>query len=108
MCSRWSVSFDALRDQLKGKLFLEAYSSLKGGGAIANAEGERATNAMAALNTAQTSEDFVAALNDLKDVIAKGKERAAAQAGAGGGQGGFKPRVSREDAIAELRRRGKL
>ncbi len=104
------VSFDAMRDQLKGKMFLEAFSSLKGGGAISEVEGTKATNAMAALNTAQTTDDFVSALNDLKSVIEKGKERAAAQAGggSGGGQGSFKPRISPEDAMAELRRRGKL
>ena len=82
------VSFDAMRDQLKGKMFLEAFSSLKGGGAISEVEGTKATNAMAALNTAQTTEDFVSALNDLKSVIEKGKERAAAQAGRGPSPGG--------------------
>ena len=87
------VSFDAMRDQLKGKLFLEAYAGLKGGGAISEPEGRKATEAMAALNTAQTTEDFVASLNVLKDVISKGQERAAAMArpgarglGAGGSQ----------------------
>ena len=54
----WLPPTITMRDQLKGKLFLEAYAGLKGGGAISEPEGRKATEAMAALNTAQTTEDL--------------------------------------------------
>jgi hypothetical protein len=53
--------------ELQGKEFLQAYSSLRGGGSIANKEGESATNAMIArVNSAQNKEEFDSALNDLE------------------------------------------
>lgn len=71
-------------DQLKGKTFLEAFNSLRGGGAITEAEGSKATNAMARLDRAQTDKDFESALNDLRDVVKSGMLRAQAKArGAG-------------------------
>lgn len=76
--------FIAAVDQLKGKTFLEAYNSLRGAGAIANAEGERATNAIARLDRAQNKEDFETGLNDLRDVIKSGMLRAAAKSRAPG------------------------
>lgn len=80
--------FIAAVDQLKGKTFLEAYNSLRGAGAIANAEGERATNAIARLDRAQNKEDFEAGLNDLRDVIKAGMLRASAKARAPGAVSG--------------------
>lgn len=68
-------------EQLKGKNFLVAYQHLKGGGAITQIEGIKAENAIARLDTAQTDEDFVTALNDLEEVIKSGVERASAKAG---------------------------
>lgn len=74
-------------DQLKGKTFLEAFNSLRGGGAITEAEGAKATNAMARLDRAQNDTDFEAGLNDLRDVVKAGMLRAQAKArGPGGGQ----------------------
>ena len=71
-------------DQLKGKTFLEAFNSLRGGGAITEAEGAKATNAMARLDRAQNDKDFEAGLNDLRDVVKAGMLRAQAKSrGAG-------------------------
>lgn len=67
-------------DQLKGKTFLEAFNSLRGGGAITEAEGAKATNAMARLDRAQNDKDFEAALNDLRDVVKSGMMRAQVKA----------------------------
>lgn len=79
--------FVAALDQLKGKTFLEAFNSLRGGGAITEAEGAKATNAMARLDRAQNKQDFESALNDLRDVVKSGMLRASAKArGAGGSQ----------------------
>jgi hypothetical protein len=68
-------------DQLKGQAFLEAFASLKGGGQITEVEGKKATDAIARLNRAQNLEDFTAALNELRDVVAAAKTRAQQQAG---------------------------
>lgn len=77
--------FVAALDQLKGKTFLEAFNSLRGGGAITEAEGAKATNAMARLDRAQNKGDFETALNDLRDVVKSGMLRAAAKARSSGG-----------------------
>lgn len=63
-------------DQLKGKAFLEAFESLKGGGAITELEGKVATDAIARLNRAQSDTAFIAALNDLRAVLKVGIDRA--------------------------------
>jgi len=76
--------FIAALDQLKGKTFLEAFNSLRGGGAITEAEGAKATNALARLDRAQNDKDFESALNDLKDVVRAGVSRAQAKAKGGG------------------------
>jgi len=76
--------FTVALDQLKGKTFLEAFNALRGGGAITEAEGSKATNAMARLDRAQNKDDFETGLNDLRDVVKAGMMRAAAKAkGAG-------------------------
>lgn len=76
--------FIALVDQAKGQAFLEAFNALKGGGAITEIEGQKATQAIARLDRAQRPEDFDAALNDLKGVINAGLERAKGMASTGG------------------------
>lgn len=68
--------FANLVDQAKGKVFLEAFNSLRGGGAITDAEGAKATQALARLDRAQSDSDFNAALSDLEDVITLGSSRA--------------------------------
>lgn len=76
--------FQVRLDQLKGKAFLEAYSMLKGGGQITEIEGQKAENAMARLDRAQSDEEYVQALTDMQDVIRKGMERAKTMASRGG------------------------
>lgn len=66
-------------EQLQGSAFLQAFESLKGGGQITEVEGKKATDAIARLSRVQNKADFVAALNDLKSVIALGLERARSQ-----------------------------
>ncbi len=75
--------FVNLVEQAKGKTFLEAFNSLKGGGQITEAEGQKATQALARLDRAQTPEDFEQSLSDLDQVIRLGASRA--QNAAGGG-----------------------
>jgi flagellar protein FlgJ len=75
-------------DQLKGKAFLQAYSTLRGGGAITEVEGEKATNALARLNRAQDEETARTALKDFRDVVQTGVQRLRERAGGAQPQGG--------------------
>lgn len=77
--------FVNLVDQAKGQTFLEAFNSLKGGGAITEAEGARATQALARLDRAQRPEDFEAALADLEAVVRRGLATAQSNAKLKGG-----------------------
>jgi hypothetical protein len=73
--------FANLVDQAKGQTFLEAFNSLRGGGQITEAEGAKATQALARLDRYQSQEDFDAALGDLETVIKAGLDRAQRRAG---------------------------
>lgn len=80
----WQKGFVTLVDQAKGQTFLEAFNSLRGGGAITEAEGRKATEAFARLDRAQRAEDFDAALSDLEAVIKEGVRVARSKATARG------------------------
>lgn len=69
--------FQVLKDQIGGKAFLQAFESLKGGGQITQVEGEKATAAIARLNTAQSDKEYLEALNEFRGIVAKGYERLA-------------------------------
>lgn len=69
--------FRVVADQLQGKAFLQAFDSLKGGGQITEVEGKKATDAIARLNTTQSDGEYKVALEELREVIVKGYERAA-------------------------------
>jgi hypothetical protein len=75
--------FSNLVDQAKGQTFLEAFNSLRGGGQITEAEGAKATQALARLDRYQSEADFEAALKDLEDVIRAGQSRAQQKTGLG-------------------------
>jgi hypothetical protein len=66
----------ALIKQAQGQAFLQAFESLKGGGQITQIEGEKATDAMARLQRAQSDKDFRAAAEELKQIAARAYERA--------------------------------
>lgn len=68
-------------EQAKGQVFLEAFQSLKGGGAITELEGKKAEQAIARMDRAQSLGAYQAALDELIGVIQAGKQRAAAKAG---------------------------
>lgn len=84
-----NVSGDAARvqskmDQIGGQAFLQAFNSLKGGGQITEIEGQKATQAIARLNAAQNPADYRQALNELRQIVMNGVQRARQQAGGGG------------------------
>lgn len=62
-------------DQLKGQVFLQAFNSLRGAGAITEREGAAAQAAIARLDRAQSTDAFTAALTELRDIVERGKQR---------------------------------
>ncbi len=84
--------FSVALDQLKGKTFLQAFESLKGGGQITEVEGKKATEAIGRLNTAQSDKAFQQALGDLRGVVEGSMKRAS-------GEGGDKPKGNVFDAL---------
>ena len=76
-----AADFQAKLDQLGGKQFLEAFESLKGGGQITQIEGEKATNAIASMQTAQSEEAFKKSLNDFRAIVQNAANRANQAAG---------------------------
>jgi len=64
-----TVAFEAYHDQIKGKTFLAAFQSLKGGGPITDVEGAKAEQATARLDLAQDENDYKKALIELRDVV---------------------------------------
>jgi hypothetical protein len=77
--------FISAHKQLQGKTFLAAFDALRGGGAITEAEGAKATDALARLDRAQNDADFDSALDDLRDVIKAGMFVASTKARGRGG-----------------------
>ena len=68
-------------EQLKGKSFLQAFETLKGGGQITEIEGTKATNAINRLNNWTSETEFQTALDELKDIVYTALERSYRQAG---------------------------
>jgi hypothetical protein len=79
-----AADFNIQLNQLKGTVFLQAYAQLKGGGAITQIEGEKAEQAIARLDTAQSEAEFVKSLEELQGIINNGVERMKARAAGGG------------------------
>lgn len=71
--------------QIKGKQFLTAYQSLRGAGAITEQEGQKAGEAEARMNSAQTVEEFDEALEEYKQIVLNGVERLRKQTALRGG-----------------------
>jgi len=67
-----AANFKAKYDKIRGGSFLAARQMLKGGGAITDFEGTKAESAMAAMDTAQSEEEFLAALSDYQGAIKRG------------------------------------
>lgn len=92
-------------NQLKGKAFLEAYGMLKGGGQITEVEGQKAQDAMARLDRAQSEETAKQALMDFKDAVKSGVDKLKQKAGVSGGQpqhGGQPPEITTEQEYNAL------
>jgi hypothetical protein len=85
----------AIWEQVQGKAFLEAFSTLKGGGQITEKEGEKATAAITRLsNRRQSPAGARAAIADLRSVVNAALVRAQRKAGQPA-QAPAQPRVRR-------------
>lgn len=73
-------NFKTLYDQVMGAAFSEAFETLKGGGAITEKEGTKATAARNRMSLAQSEDEFIRAALEYRDIVAKGVERAQAKA----------------------------
>lgn len=70
-------------DQAKSGAFLTAIQQMRGLGALSNAEGQAATDAVTRMDTAQTEEGFLAALADYERIVDQGIARAQSKIGGG-------------------------
>ncbi len=66
--------------QLQGQAFLQAFESLKGGGQITQIEGQKATEAIARLQSGMNPTDMRAAVSELREIVATAQRRAAMRA----------------------------
>jgi hypothetical protein len=62
-------------NQVKGQAFLDAYEMLKGGGAITEIEGAKATAAKARLDAAQSPQEARIALQDFSNAVRTGMQK---------------------------------
>lgn len=63
-------------DEVTAGAFLTAIQELRGMGALSNAEGQTATQAVTRLKTATTEQGFLGALADYEKIVVNGRERA--------------------------------
>jgi|TARA_Y100000310_G_C20704273_1_gene833434 hypothetical protein len=66
-----AADFQTLMKQVKGKQFLQAFETLKGGGQITEVEGTKATEAMARMSTAQSEVEFRKGVLEFRDEVQK-------------------------------------
>ena len=76
-----AVDFRAQRDKIQGQAFLQGFEQLKGGGQITEVEGKKAEASLLAAGRARTPEQFNAALQDFRSIVARGYVRAYEEAG---------------------------
>ena len=67
--------FVVMMKQARGGIFMEAYQTLKGGGQITELEGQKAEEALARMDTAQSEEEFMRGVRDFQDAVVAGYER---------------------------------
>lgn len=79
-----AADFMARLDEIKGGAFMQAFNTLKGGGAISEKEGEKATAAITRMSTAQSEKEFKLAAEEFKGVLKQGIINAEAKAGKAG------------------------
>lgn len=77
------AGFEERFKQIKSGAFMDAYNTLRGGGAITEKEGEKGTDALNRMSLATSEKEFIQAANDFRDVVRQGVARARQQAAGG-------------------------
>ena len=80
--------FQAMYDQISGGAFLQAFNTLKGGGAITEKEGEKATAAITRMKLSTSEKAFMEAAREFQTVLRRGVATAQKELNAGAGGGG--------------------
>jgi hypothetical protein len=83
-----AAGYQALQDQVEGTAFLSAFEALKGGGAISEVEGAKATAARLRMRLAQDEQEYIKAAREFQDVVRTGVQNAQRKAGGGAAAGG--------------------
>lgn len=68
--------FSARYDEIMGGAFMEAFTTLKGGGQITEKEGEKAQAAISRMKASQSEKEFITAARELQDIMNKGIQKA--------------------------------
>jgi hypothetical protein len=75
------AGFEKRFDQVKGGAFMDAYNTLRGGGAITEKEGEKGTAALNRMNLATNEKEFIQAANEFRAIVQRGVQRAKEMSG---------------------------
>ena len=78
-------SFTIRHKEVLSQAFLDAFETLKGGGAITEKEGEKATAARTRMDLAQSEKEYMAAAREYQGVLKRGVENAKARIQRSGG-----------------------
>ena len=78
------ADFQAMNDQITGGAFLQAFNDLKGGGAITEKEGEKATNAITRMKLSLSEKEYITAAREFQEVLRRGVENAQRKIKSGG------------------------
>ena len=78
-----AADFESRLKEIQGGAFLQAYNTLRGGGSITEVEGQKATQAITRMSTAQSEKEFIDAARDFQDVIRAGIARSKTQLSSG-------------------------
>lgn len=70
------AGFQSRIEQVQGQSFLTAIDQLRGMGALSNAEGQTATRAITRISQKLPRDEFIKAVKELQDIVARGVERA--------------------------------
>jgi hypothetical protein len=76
--------FQAMHEQVTGGAFLQAFNDLKGGGAITEKEGEKATAAITRMKLSTSEKEYIQAAREFQDVVRRGIETAQRKIKSGG------------------------
>ena len=75
------AGFEKRFEQVKGGAFMDAYNTLRGGGAITDKEGEKGTASLNRMSLATNEKEFIQAANEFRAIVQRGVQRAKEMSG---------------------------